>query len=239
MLSEVEDESFAIAAGRTAAEHTGVEDSAVEAKVQATLNGGGLLTGVNVLYDLNITSNMTQSAVISRLRTAFDNGAFLTSLKSFSGLNITSASQATILDVTPTSSPTATPSGSDTPSIQSLAPSHSPSREPSFVPNESGSESPSIQSLAPSSGNFTFEPSAARRFSPSQEPFSPSSLSVQPSVPPFSSESPSPTVSPIITTKLLISQVAKLTLSIEFVCCSVHAAAFSFLKESTLDILFP
>ena len=53
---------------------------------------------------------MTQSAVISRLRTAFDNGAFLTSLKSFSGSNITSASQATILDVTPTSSPTVTPS---------------------------------------------------------------------------------------------------------------------------------
>ena len=53
---------------------------------------------------------MTQSAVISRLRTAFDDGAFLTSLKSFSGLNITSASQAAILDVTPTSSPTVTPS---------------------------------------------------------------------------------------------------------------------------------
>ena len=34
---------------RTAAKHTGVEDSAVEARVRATLNGRRLLAGVNVL----------------------------------------------------------------------------------------------------------------------------------------------------------------------------------------------
>ena len=92
----------------TVSEQLGVPASAVTG-VSVVGRRRMLLSSVTIAYTVNVTSGVTPDALITMLQTSVSSGSFKQSLASTSGVAITSVSQATVTNLSPTSSPSSSP----------------------------------------------------------------------------------------------------------------------------------